>query len=186
MRSLLLAGGRSSRMGRDKALMVVDGSTMIEKIVASLVTANLEPIRIAVAQPEDVEEYGLAIGSDFDIEWVLDSMPHAGPIEAIEETLLDPECGNGRLQLATVDYPWISSDLFLSLQEGLCADDCLIMPHDGDRSHPLLSLIRTEEVLEIIKGDRRPLRIQFAEAKHSVLMEDPSTLINVNTPEDLE
>jgi CTP:molybdopterin cytidylyltransferase MocA len=47
-------------------------------------------------------------------------------------------------------------------------------------------LIRTEEVLEIIKGDRRPLRIQFAEAKHSVLIEDPSMLINVNTPEDLE
>ncbi len=173
-------------MGRDKALVEVDGSTMIRRVAISLATANLEPIRIAVAQPEDVEEYGSAIGLDLDIEWVLDSMTHAGPIDAIEEALLDPKCEDGVLQLATVDYPWISSDVFLSLQERLGEDDWLIMPHDGERGHPLLSLIRTNEVLEIIEGDRRPLRVQFAEAKHSILVEDPAVLLNVNTPEDLE
>ena len=173
-------------MGRDKALVEVDGSTMIRRVAISLATANLEPIRIAVAQPEDVEEYGSAIGLDLDIEWVLDSMTHAGPIDAIEEALLDPKCEDGVLQLATVDYPWISSDVFLSLQERLGEDDWLIMPHDGERGHPLLSLIRTKEVLEIIEGDRRPLRVQFAEAKHSILVEDPAVLLNVNTPEDLE
>ncbi|MBN28415.1 MAG: hypothetical protein CMB33_00870 [Euryarchaeota archaeon] len=186
MRSLLLAGGKSSRMGRDKALIEIDGSAMIERAAISLASANLEPIRIAVAQPEDVEEYGSAIGPDLDIEWVLDSMAHSGPIEAIEEALLDPECEDGVLQLATVDYPWVSSDLFVSLQDRLATDDCLIMPHDGKRGHPLLSLIRTREVLEIIEGDRRPLRVQFAEAKHSLLMEDPAALQNVNTPADLE
>ena len=173
-------------MGRDKALIEIDGSAMIERAAISLATADLEPIRIAVAQPEDVEEYGSAIGPDLDIEWVLDSITHAGPIDAIEEALLDPECEDGLLQLATVDYPWVSSDLFFSLQDRLGADDCLIMPHDGDRGHPLLSLIRTKEVLEIIEGDRRPLRVQFAEARHSVLVEDPAILLNVNTPADLE
>ena len=147
MRSLLLAGGRSSRMGCDKALVEIDGSAMIERAAISLATANLEPIRIAVAQPEDVEEYGSAIGPDLDIEWVLDSMTHAGPIDAIEEALLDPECEGGLLQLATVDYPWVSSDLFVSLQDMLGTDDCLIMPHDGERGHPLLSLIRTKDCL---------------------------------------
>ena len=173
-------------MGRDKALLEVDGSAMIERMAISLATANLEPIRIAVAQPEDVEEYGSAIRPDLDIEWVLDSITYAGPIDAIEEALLDPECEGGLLQLATVDYPWVSSDLFVSLQDGLGADDCLIMPHDGERGHPLLSLIRTNEVLEIIEGDRRPLRVQFTEAKHSILVEDPEVLLNVNTPADLD
>ena len=173
-------------MGRDKALIEIDGSAMIERAAISLATADLEPIRIAVAQPEDVEEYGSAIGPDLDIEWVLDSITHAGPIDAIEEALLDPECEDELLQLATVDYPWVDSDIFVSLQERLGADDCLIMPHDGERGHPLLSLIRTKEVLEIIEGDRRPLRVQFAEARHSVLVEDPVILLNVNTPADLE
>ncbi len=79
--------------------------SMIERVATSLATANLEPIRIAVALPEDVEEYGSAIGLDLDIEWVLDSNTYAGPIDAIEEALLDPECEDGLLQLATVDYP---------------------------------------------------------------------------------
>ena len=173
-------------MGRDKALVEVDGSTMIGRVAISLATANLEPIRIAVAEPEDVEKYGSVIGTELDIEWVLDSMMHAGPIDAIEEALLDPKCEDGTLQLATVDYPWVSSELFVSLQERLGEDDCLIMPHDGERGHPLLSLIRTEAVLEMIDGDRRPLRVQFTEAKHSILVEDPAVLLNVNTPEDLQ
>ncbi len=60
------------------------------------------------------------------------------------------------------------------------------MPHDGERGHPLLSLIRTEAVLEMIDGDRRPLRVQFTETKHSILVEDPAVLLNVNRPEDLQ
>ena len=44
-------------MGRDKALVGIEGSVMIERAAISLANANLEPIRIAVAQPEDVERY---------------------------------------------------------------------------------------------------------------------------------
>ena len=54
MRALLFAGGRSKRMGRDKALLEVDGIPCIARVVAALVEAGCEPIRIAVAQPEDV------------------------------------------------------------------------------------------------------------------------------------
>ncbi len=52
MRSLLLAGGRSRRMGRDKALIEIDGEAMISRVVEALVDAGREPIRIAVANPE--------------------------------------------------------------------------------------------------------------------------------------
>ena len=36
MRSLLLAGGRSSRMGTDKAMIEVDGHSMISRVVKAL------------------------------------------------------------------------------------------------------------------------------------------------------
>jgi len=58
MRSLLLAGGRSSRMGRDKALIEVDGEPCIARVAMALAEAGREPIRIAVAEPEDIERYG--------------------------------------------------------------------------------------------------------------------------------
>ena len=77
--------------------------------------------------------------------------------------------------------------LDMILEEGLDEGDALIMPHDGERSHPLLALIRTNIVLEMVEGgDRRPLHEQFSEVQHSLLVEDPRMLRNVNNPEDLE
>ena len=64
MQSLLLAGGKSSRMGTDKALIEVDGRSMISRMVEALALAGLEPIRIAVANAEDVEKYGNEVGPE--------------------------------------------------------------------------------------------------------------------------
>ena len=87
MRSLLLAGGRSSRMGQDKALIEIDGLPMITRVVNALVEAGKEPIRIAVASPEKMEAYAAVIDSSHNIEWVLDSVQYAGPVDSIIENL---------------------------------------------------------------------------------------------------
>ena len=49
IRSLLLAGGRSSRMQADKALIEVGGVPMICIITRELAKAGKEPIRIAIS-----------------------------------------------------------------------------------------------------------------------------------------
>ena len=187
MRSLLLAGGRSMRMGRDKALLEVDGEPCIARVAMALAEAGREPIRIAVANPEDVESYGAVIASQRDVEWVLDAEPHSGPIEALVEAFEDPLVESETIQLAPVDVPWVQSDLFVSLEEALDSADALVMPSDGVWNHPLLALVRPDVVLSrLISGDRRPLHLQFAEMPHSILLEDAGILRNINHPEDLE
>ncbi|MBS65682.1 MAG: hypothetical protein CMA93_05105 [Euryarchaeota archaeon] len=187
MRSLLLAGGRSMRMGRDKALLEVDGEPCIARVAMALAEAGPEPIRIAVANPEDVESYGAVIDPQLDVEWVLDAEPHSGPIEALVEAFEDPLVESETIQLAPVDVPWVQSDLFVSLEEALDSADALVMPSDGVWNHPLLALVRPDVVLSrLISGDRRPLHLQFAEMPHSILLEDASILRNINHPEDLE
>ena len=187
MRSLLLAGGRSMRMGRDKALLEVDGEPCIARVAMALAEAGCEPIRIAVANPEDVESYGAVIDPQLDVEWVLDAEPHSGPIEALVEAFEDPLVESETIQLAPVDVPWVQSDLFVSLEEALDSADALVMPSDGVWNHPLLALVRPDVVLSrLISGDRRPLHLQFAEMPHSILLEDASILRNINHPEDLE
>ena len=187
MRSLLLAGGRSMRMGRDKALLEVDGEPCIARVAMALAEAGREPIRIAVANPEDVESYGAVIDSQLDVEWVLDAEPHSGPIEALVEAFEDPLVESETIPLAPVDVPWVQSDLFVSLEEALDSADALVMPSDGVWNHPLLALVRPDVVLSrLISGDRRPLHLQFAEMPHSILLEDAGILRNINHPEDLE
>ena len=72
-------------MGRDKALIEVGGVACIARVASALAAAGCEPIRIAVAQPEDVEKYGEVLPDGLDVEWVLDADTHAGPIEALLE-----------------------------------------------------------------------------------------------------
>ena len=187
MRALILAGGRSSRMGRDKALVEVDGEACIARVAMALAEAGREPIRIAVAEPEDVERYGMVIDSTIQVEWVLDAEPHSGPIEALIEAFEDPLVDEETVQLAPVDVPWVNSALFTGLEGALDSSDCLAMPNDGLWAHPLLALVRPKMVVGQLKsGDRRPLHVQFTEMKHSLLLEDPSLLRNINTPADLE
>ena len=187
MRALILAGGRSSRMGRDKALVEVGGEACIARVAMALAEAGREPIRIAVAEPEDVERYGMVIDSTIQVEWVLDAEPHSGPIEALIEAFEDPLVDEETVQLAPVDVPWVNSALFTGLEDALGSSDCLAMPNDGLWAHPLLALVRPEMVVGHLKsGDRRPLHVQFTEMKHSLLLEDPSLLRNINTPADLE
>ena len=187
MRSLILAGGRSSRMGRDKALLEVDGEFCIARITMALAEAGREPIRIAVAQPEDIESYGAVIDPEIEVEWVLDAEPHSGPIEALVEAFEDPLIESETIQLAPVDVPWVESGLFIALEDALESSDALVLPSDGLWNHPLLALVRPEAVLSrLVLGDRRPLHLQFAEMPHSILLEDASQLRNVNHPDDLE
>ena len=169
-------------MQADKALIEVGGVPMICIITRELAKAGKEPIRVAVSSPEKIDEYGKIIDDDIEIEWILDAKKYAGPIEAIIESLQDPQCKEiGTLQLCPVDVPWIKSDLFVSLEERLEDKDALIMPHDGERSQPLLALIRPGPVLELLKdGQESPLMEQFSILPHSLLIEDPKLLKNVN------
>ena len=77
--------------------------------------------------------------------------------------------------------------MFTGLEGALGSSDCLAMPNDGLWAHPLLALVRPKMVVGQLKsGDRRPLHVQFTEMKHSLLLEDPSLLRNINTLADLE
>ena len=185
MRSLLLAGGRSSRMGRDKALIEVGGVACIARVASALAAAGCEPIRIAVAQPEDVEKYGEVLPDGLDVEWVLDADTHAGPIEALLEALNDPLVADSdSIQLCPVDVPWVTADLFFELEKTLGSEDLLAIPADPQRTHPLLARVRPSVATQI-GDDRRPLHVQFAEMEHTTLLADAAILRNVNTTADL-
>ena len=79
-------------MGEDKSLMEVEGEAFIQRVAMTLAEAGLEPIRISVGSPEDIDSYGKVLDSSLQVEWVIDSSPYAGPIEAILEALSDPFC----------------------------------------------------------------------------------------------
>tara|TARA_Y100000813_G_C24060411_1_gene303704 strand:- start:237 stop:749 length:513 start_codon:yes stop_codon:yes gene_type:complete len=170
-------------MGSDKCLMQVDGVPCIQRVAMTLAEAGLEPIRISVASPEHMEIYGSVLDSSLQVEWVVDSKPHAGPIEAILDALTDPFC-NDPLQIAPVDVPWLEMELLVGLEREI--RDCKVaMPVCSGRTHPLLALLRPE-VAGLVGSSRRPLREQFRGMDHVLIETREEVVRNINQPSDLE
>lgn len=61
--AIILAAGASSRMGRNKMLMPVDGVPMIRRAVQQAIAAELEPVVVVVGHDEDAVREALD-GSD--------------------------------------------------------------------------------------------------------------------------
>ena len=67
----VLTGGRSSRMGRDKATLPVDGVPMAARVADALRRAGAEPVLAVGGDQAALEALGLT--------WVADRHPGEGP-----------------------------------------------------------------------------------------------------------
>lgn len=174
--AILLAGGRSSRMGKDKAALDFHGVSFLQHQVDKLRSAGIEDIVIAGGP-----------GAAGDCRCVPDVYPGRGPLGGIHAGLLavrEP-CA---LVLA-VDTPLVPVPLLTELlenhREGITLVSC------RGQLEPLIAVYdralarRCEEILQ---GENTSLRKLFQAVGFSALeyTGDPGLLRNCNTPADYD
>lgn len=98
---IVLAGGRSSRMGRDKALLHWNGRPLIEHLIAVLQAAGISEVKVSGERP--------------DYHGVADPLPHMGPIGGIAGVAAT--CGDGDLLIVPVDMPRLQPALLQRLHD---------------------------------------------------------------------
>lgn len=139
MNAFILAGGHSSRMGRDKALLEMDGRPLIEHMLAKLLKLGLHP-RICGSRPD------LARFADT----VPDNFAHCGPLAGIEAALA---IADSDLNLfVPVDLPGIPGeflDWLVLRAEGSHA--VATVPRYVDRAQPLCA-VYSRRLLDGIRG----------------------------------
>lgn len=101
---LVLAGGASRRFGEDKARYLVDGASMIERVVRA-VSEVVHPVRISIGG--DTEPFQL------ELEHVRDLTPDAGPLGGLQAGLRRGE--RRWLLVVACDLPFLTSDVLTSL-----------------------------------------------------------------------
>jgi molybdenum cofactor cytidylyltransferase len=137
--AVVLSAGESSRMGRPKALLPIEGQTFIEKIVGALKQSGIERIVVvlgfnAEAMRRQVEHLPVDIIVNADYKLGQLSSLHA----AIRHLQKAEDCDGILVHL--VDHPYIDPQLVrVMVQRFAESKPMIIVPrHQGKRGHPVL------------------------------------------------
>jgi molybdopterin-guanine dinucleotide biosynthesis protein A len=188
---LLLAGGQSRRMGGgDKALRLLGGITLLERVIGRLRPQVDTLVLNANGDPGRFAKFGLPV--------VPDSAPDfAGPLAGVLAGLdwaasQRPDCSYV-VSVAT-DAPFLPVDLVARLTEGLdeAHADLACAASDG-RAHPVFGLwpVRLREDLRRAVIEEGIRKVDLWTARHKLatvpFADQPvDPFFNANRPEDLE
>ncbi len=175
----MLAGGRSSRMGRDKALLLWNGETLLERIAQAVEQAAGSALIVG-----DSERYG-----GFGYRTLPDRIPDCGPLGGIVTALAHSVCP-WNLTVAC-DMPGVNAKALASLVHRvrcLHAEVDVLMPYFDGRAQPLCALYhrRGLPVIEaaLRSGSRKVLDAIAPLRVATYASNDEELFRNVNTPEE--
>ncbi len=124
--AVLLAGGRSTRMGRDKATLIIDGQPLWERQLATL--RALGPRELFISGRRDGPYAGAGV------EIIEDSVPDLGPLAGIAAVLRRSECPH--VLVLAIDLPGMTADFLATLLH----EECPIVPRHARFFEPLAAV----------------------------------------------
>lgn len=185
----VLAGGRSSRMGSDKALLVVDHHTAIEHQCELL-----EPFC-----PQGVFIVGARSKKLHDMRWpvIQDEDPGQGPLSGILAAMQHAQ--NGVALIVAVDLVALSHADIAALIAAFTQNyeerpDVFYAHSEHDQNEkgaqPLCAVWRVETSLpflnqQFVHNQRSIMKAWLGLKRHGVVIAE-SHLININSPDDFE
>lgn len=178
------AGGRSSRMGRDKGLVELGGKTLVGHVIDRLSHLVGEVI-LTTNDPQSYARFGVRIVPDED--------PGAGSLAGLATALAGAQ-GDPVLVVAC-DMPFASPRLASHMLSLIGSAEAVVPRPDGEYE-PLFAVYRRSCLPAIrralLRGDRRVISffddvlLQVIESDEArSLATDPYAFFNVNSPDDL-
>ena len=186
--AVILAGGMSRRLGRNKALEPFQGEPLIQRVIARMRQVG-ESLIVVVNDPERAAELDLPE----DVTTAVDRYPGMGSLGGILTGLVTAPTEWSTF--CACDMPFLNPQLYqllLSLRDGY---DAVVPVVDGrpEPTHAVYSLACVEPIRERIIAKDLKISSFFGEVRVCLVPEeqirrsDPELLsfFNVNTQEDL-
>jgi len=184
---VILAGGKSSRMGRDKAVLLVHGEPLLVRqlrLLAELrIAERLVSLGAGTAPPVPLPE---------DVRVLPDIITDAGPLAGLERALA--QAGRPLVLALAVDLPAMNPE-FLRRLTGAATEGCGVVPLRGGLAEPLVAIYPRAGLAEIQRRlQRRELALQSLVRAGladgwlrglPVPVEDEPLFTNWNRPDDV-
>ena len=179
---LVLAGGKSKRMGRDKALLDRDGQSQLAYL-AGLLEDKVERVFVSTrAEQQDDSERSR-------YPRIVDRYEEMGPLAGILSAM--EQHPDVHWLVVACDLPNISDETITHLVKNCSADHpftAYVSSHDG-LPEPLCAIYRAGSTGIIRRfaeeGIHCPRKILIRSDTYLLEQADPRSLDNINTPDDL-
>lgn len=179
---IILAGGKSSRMGTDKGLLELNGKKIIKYIIEQL-TPNSDAL-ILISNNERYTELGFPVYSDT----IKDCGPMGGIFTALEKSQTENN------MIVSCDIPNITSEIIAYIIENIGKEEALVPIHDG-HIEPLCGVYKKSAAIKFrrlldtgnykMKDALKTLNTRYIDvSEHPDFSEN--TFLNINTPQEFE
>ena len=197
MIAAIQAGGRSSRMGRDKAWLKIDGQTLLSRALAATRPIAHRRMIVIRESSENREDYANLAASE-NASLIFDEFEGNGPLGVIHAALK----AAGRKQdvlIMACDLPFVTTEFLTLLRDAHNGNaKAITVPVDpGGRLQPLLA-IYSSDCLDLVEDhiNRKLLRVdllydQIATQRvvptdYAHLVDPRRVFVNVNEPSEFE
>ena len=177
--AIILSGGLSTRLGKPKALVEVNGSTLLDHAIEKLHNVGCSPIVVVVNKDLQFEAVMRSKGAVI----VVNKHPEKGRTGSLKIGLNSILSELGRIPksviMSPIDRPGWKSGHIAKLLESK-ASSCLFQ--NGKKGHPV-HLVKKDLLNLLNASDDTPLRdlVEF----DTVEINDGLLSLNIDTPDDL-
>ncbi|UPK75284.1 molybdenum cofactor guanylyltransferase [Nocardioidaceae bacterium SCSIO 66511] len=131
--AVILAGGRSSRLGTDKTRVTVGGRSVLDRVLAAVDDADT---RFVVGPARPVKD-------DARIRWVREEPPGTGPANGVACTV--PYLDSGLVAVLAGDLPYVERSTVARLVDGVAGDGA-VLQDSAARPQWLCAVVRTSSL----------------------------------------
>lgn len=188
MTSIVLAGGKSLRLGKSKCLETINGKSLIERVIERVKSVSSRTLIVTSREQIDLP-------APCEVEVVVDIYPGKGPLGGIYTGLLASE--SSHILAVACDMPFLNIELLrymIELSPGFDA----IVPRLGERKVEPLHAIYAKGCLDNMKTRLEHNQLEISRFLNTVRVRyierlecqkfDPQllTFCNINSQSDLD
>ncbi|MBW6536087.1 MAG: molybdenum cofactor guanylyltransferase [Mariniphaga sp.] len=176
--AVILAGGKSSRMGEDKGLVIYQGKPMVQYSIDACRELASE-IFISAANPEYIR---------FGYKLFPDNFPGCGPIGGIEAGLTAAKTPG--ILVCPCDMPGINPEILKRILQNSKGKNSVVATDGQGKIFPVLGWY-SKTALPVIqnqieRGDFKLMALLNELRAETVVVADDEALLNVNYPHELK
>ena len=188
--AVILSAGESSRMGRPKALLPIDGVRFIERIVATLKSTRVDEIITVLGH--NAEEMRQKV-SDLPVKIVVNQDYKQGQLSSLIAAIRSIESGENHhrvdaILVHLVDHPYINVDLVnLMIDRFYETKPLIVAPrYRGRRGHPVIFSRALFAELLAAPLDQGAKTVVHAHRDQTLEIDtdDAGVTVDIDTPEE--